>query len=67
MGETNLIECVFLTESDGLHLAKVKIVSPVSSLLRMTLGQCYRLNSAHQERHLRQAHTLRHHADLPSS
>ena len=42
-------------QADGLDLARVKLVSPVSKWLRMSLGQCFALLAAHQRRHLWQS------------
>ena len=42
-------------QADGLDLARVKLVSPVSRWLRMSLGQCFALLAAHQRRHLWQS------------
>ncbi len=46
-------------EATGLDLARVKIVSPVSRLLRMSLGQSFALLAAHERRHLWQAARVR--------
>jgi len=46
-------------EANGLDLARVKIVSPVSRLLRMSLGQSFALLAAHERRHLWQAARVR--------
>ena len=45
----------FLNRANGLNLRKVKVVSPVSKLLRLSLGQYFRLATGHQLRHLHQA------------
>ena len=42
-------------QADGLDLARVKLVSPVSRWLRMSLGQCFALLATHQRRHLWQS------------
>ena len=57
----------FLKASDGLDLGKARVVSPVTSLLRMSLGQCFRLNCAHQERHLRQVSRMREDPSFPAA
>ncbi len=41
--------------ANGLHLAKIKVVSPISSLIRIPLGQYFRLIVGHQNRHILQA------------
>lgn len=43
-----------LETSDGLHLAKIKVASPVSRLLRFQLGICLSILVAHSERHVGQ-------------
>jgi hypothetical protein len=42
-------------QADGLDLARVKLVSPASRLLRMSLGQCFALLATHERRHLWQS------------
>lgn len=54
-------------QSGGLHLARVKLVSPVSPLLRMSLGQCFALLAAHERRHLWQAAAVRRNPRFPPS
>jgi hypothetical protein len=46
-------------EANGLDLARVKMVSPITRLLRMTLGQSFALLAAHERRHLWQAARVR--------
>jgi hypothetical protein len=46
-------------DANGLHLARVKIASPISRLLRMTLGQSFALLATHERRHLWQAARVR--------
>jgi len=41
--------------SSGLDLARVRVRSPVTPLVRLGLGQWYRLVAGHQRRHLGQA------------
>ncbi len=41
--------------ADGLDLARIKVTSPVTRLLRISLGQWLRGLSGHQRRHLWQA------------
>lgn len=48
-----------IREANGLDLARAKLTSPVSRLLRMSLGQCFRLLAAHERRHLWQAGNVR--------
>ena len=42
-------------QANGLDLSRVKVVSPLTSLMRMSLGQCFGLLAAHERRHLWQA------------
>jgi len=44
-----------IQESNGLHLSRIKVVSPVSRFLRMSLGQSFAFLAAHERRHLWQA------------
>ena len=44
-----------LNRSNGLDLQRVKVISPVSPLIRISLGQYIRLIVGHQIRHLKQA------------
>jgi len=45
--------------ADGLDLARIKAISPVSSLIRMPLGAYFDFILAHDRRHLWQARTVR--------
>lgn len=45
--------------SNGVDLARVKMPSPVSRLIRLSLGQWLALLAGHQERHLLQAKDVR--------
>lgn len=56
----------YIAKSDGVHLGKAKVVSPVSSLIRMTLGKCFHLICAHQERHIAQARRIRESSEFPA-
>jgi len=46
-------------QADGLDLAKVRTVSPVSSLLRLPLGAYFAFIIAHDRRHVWQARQVR--------
>ncbi len=46
-------------QANGLDLSRVKVVSPLTSLMRMSLGQCFGLLAAHERRHLWQAARVR--------
>lgn len=48
-----------IQEANGLHLSRVKIVSPVSRFLRMSLGQSFAFLAAHERRHLWQAREVK--------
>jgi hypothetical protein len=43
----------------GLDLARVKVASPISRLLRMSLGAMFAQAAAHERRHLEQARRVR--------
>lgn len=49
----------------GLHLGRVKLASPVTRLLRISLGQVFPFMAAHQRRHLWQARRVREDANFP--
>lgn len=51
--------CDLLQRSNGIDLKRVKVISPVSSLVRISLGQYIRLIVGHQIRHLKQAADIR--------
>jgi hypothetical protein len=58
MAEWNRIhlELIALLErSDGLHLSRDKVVSPVSRFLKLSLGISFALVAAHNRRHIYQA------------
>lgn len=48
-----------LGSADGVDLARIKLASPVSRLLRLSLGHWFALLAGHQERHLWQARRVR--------
>lgn len=52
-------------DADGLDLARVRLISPASRWLRMSLGQCFNFLATHQRRHLWQAARVRDHSDFP--
>jgi hypothetical protein len=51
--------------SDGLDLGRIKIISPASRLLKISLGQVFQLTAAHERRHLYQARQLKSHPSFP--
>jgi hypothetical protein len=46
-------------EANGIDLARVKITSPASRWVRLSLGQWFEFIARHQERHLREAREAR--------
>ena len=46
-------------QATGLDLARVKVPSPVTRLIRLSLGQWFKLLAGHQERHLQQARRVK--------
>lgn len=54
-----------LKRADGVDLVRVKIPSPITRLIRLSLGQWFALLAGHQERHLQQAKDVREH--LPTA
>jgi hypothetical protein len=54
-----------LQNANGVDLRRMKVASPVTRLLRMTLLGVFGLVLAHERRHLWQAHQLLQRADFP--
>lgn len=52
-------------QADGLDLRRIKFGSPVSSLLRFSLGDCFAILVTHQERHLKQMQRIKDHSAFP--
>ncbi len=52
-------------KADGLDLRKIKVPSPVSSLLRLNLGAWFEATAAHERRHLQQARKIVQKASFP--
>jgi hypothetical protein len=48
-----------MQRADGLDLARVKVATPISRLLRMSLGAMFAQATAHERRHLDQARRVR--------
>jgi hypothetical protein len=48
-----------IQEANGLHLSRIKVISPVSRFLRMSLGQSFAFLAAHERRHLWQAREVK--------
>ena len=53
--------------ANGINLARVKIPSPVSKLIKFSLGQEFGLIATHARRHLWQARGVRENAAFPST
>ena len=45
---------LLIRKADGLDLRRIKFGSPVSSILRFSLGDCCAILVTHQERHIKQ-------------
>jgi DinB family protein len=58
---------VLLTEANGLDLARIKVHSPATKLIRLTLGQGFALTTAHERRHLWQARQAQCDPNFPGS
>ena len=54
-----------LRESNGINLRRAKVTSPVTKLLRLSLGQEFALLIAHEQRHLWQARQVRANPAFP--
>ncbi|GAB5521669.1 MAG: hypothetical protein RhofKO_39200 [Rhodothermales bacterium] len=55
----------YLYRADGLPLNSIRIVSPASSLVKLTLGEVLTMLVWHEKRHLRQAQRLLAHPNFP--
>jgi len=58
----NHVQSMFLRQierSDGLDLRRVKVVTPISRLLKISLGTTFAQAAAHERRHLAQARRVR--------
>lgn len=53
--------------ANGIHLARVKIRSPVSRLLKYSLGQAFDLIATHERRHLWQARQVKNDPAFPAA
>jgi hypothetical protein len=52
-------------QSEGLDLARVKVATPITRLLRLSLGITLAQQAAHERRHLEQARRVREHPQFP--
>ena len=61
----NHVQDLFLLQldrSDGLDLSRVRVVTPISRFLKLSLGAMFQLATAHERRHIEQARRV--HAKL---
>jgi len=54
-----------VADSQGLDLQRIKVPSPVTSLLKFNLGMAFWIQTAHDRRHLWQAREVRNHSRFP--
>jgi len=54
-------------QADGLDLARVKVPTPLTRLLRLSLGITIAQAAAHERRHLWQARAVRHNPGFPGT
>jgi len=54
-----------LRQANGLDLARARVSSPTLSWLRFSLGSGFALTTAHERRHLWQAHNVERHPEFP--
>ncbi|MFN0166133.1 MAG: DinB family protein [Bryobacteraceae bacterium] len=54
-----------IASADGLDLARVKVRSPITGLVRIPLGRAIALTAAHERRHLWHSWQLRKHREFP--
>lgn len=55
-----------MADADGLDLAKNRLTSPITSLLRMSLGEAFALILSHMRRHVWQAQQIRQAPGFPA-
>jgi hypothetical protein len=53
-------------QCEGLHLARVKVATPMTRLLKLSLGITLAQTAAHERRHLEQARRVRQHPQFPA-
>ena len=56
-----------LHAANGLDLGRVRITSPVYTFFKVSLGQVFQLNAAHERRHLYQARQVKADPNFPPS
>jgi hypothetical protein len=50
---------LLIREANGINLARAKVTSPVSKVIKLSLGQAFGLIATHERRHLWQAHQVK--------
>jgi hypothetical protein len=58
----NHVQDMFVLQADraeGLDLARIKVPTPISPWLKMSLGMVFKLATAHERRHIEQARRVR--------
>lgn len=53
--------------ANGINLARVKITSPVTKLIKLSLGQAFGLIATHERRHLWQARQVKSNETFPAT
>jgi hypothetical protein len=56
-----------IREAKGIDLGRVKITSPVTRLIKYSLGQAFRLIATHDRRHLWQARQVKENPSFPKT
>lgn len=56
-----------ILEANGLNLARVKVTSPVTNLIKLSLGQSFGLIASHERRHLWQARQVKNNQAFPAA
>jgi hypothetical protein len=54
-----------IREANGINLARAKVTSPVSKVIKLSLGQAFGLIATHERRHLWQAHQVTNNPAFP--
>ncbi len=55
-----------LIDANGLDLRRIKVQSPTTKLIRLSLGRAFQMVAAHERRHLWQARQVMAHANFPA-
>lgn len=56
-----------IKRANGINLARVKITSPVTKLIKLSLGQAFGLIATHERRHLWQARQVKSNEAFPAT